>query len=173
MSKRDRDAEGRPTYAGARDQYGRPRPRGSADALRQRVHPPNEVEEAIRLGADLFDQHRFFEAHELFEHVWKSDEIAGGETRFWKAVTQVCVGFCHVQRGNSDGARSVLARAARVLESDRRVLRNVDGTALAVGARAVYSLLAAHAEADEVQFPRFPRGGQAARKRPKAGERQR
>ncbi len=156
MPKRDRDAEGRPSYAGPRDRHGRPQPRGSADAPEHRADLPEAVDDAICLGADLFDRQQFFEAHELFEHVWKSSEIAAEEREFWKAVTQVCVGFCHVQRGNVKGARSVLARAVGVLEGDRNDHRSVDGRTLAAAASDVASRITADADVGTVRFPRFP-----------------
>lgn len=154
--QRDRDVEGRPSYAGPRDELGRPLPPGSADALSPRVEPPTTTRDAIRLGAALFDQRRFFEAHEMFEHVWKSDELDAAEAEFWKAVTQVCVGLCHVQRANPDGACSVLTRAAEALDEDRRVLRDVDGGALADAARDVASRLASGIGAGAIEFPQFP-----------------
>lgn len=71
--------------------------------------------EAFRQGVALFDQQRFFEAHERFEEVWRSEEIADEDRAFWKGVTQVAVGCCHLQRGNARGAVALLTRAAGYL----------------------------------------------------------
>jgi predicted metal-dependent hydrolase len=105
----------------------------------------------------LFDRKKFFEAHELFEQLWKSEEADAADRDFWKAITQVCVGFCHVQRGNASGARSVLDRAARKLDRYPSAPRSIDAQALAASARSVARKLAAGANLDDLEFRRFPR----------------
>ena len=53
-----------------RDPYGRPLPRGSRNALAGAEQPGTVVrsaEEACRRAIALFDDRRFFEAHEFFE----------------------------------------------------------------------------------------------------------
>ena len=115
---RDRNAEGRPENARPRDRFGAPLPRGSVDELAHREEPEtvvSSVPEAFERAVALFDEERFFEAHEFLEYIWKSDEVDPGDRDFWKGVTQVAVGCCHVQRGNATGAVTLLERATRYL----------------------------------------------------------
>lgn len=67
------------------------------------------------LGIRLFNQASFFAAHEVLEDVWR--ESAGPEKKFLQALIQIAVGLHHHSRGNQRGARSLLARATRNLES--------------------------------------------------------
>ena len=60
----------------------------------------SSAREACLRAILLFDECRFFEAHEQFEHAWKDDDTDEEDRPFWKGVTQVAVGCCHAQRGN-------------------------------------------------------------------------
>jgi predicted metal-dependent hydrolase len=71
-------------------------------------HPPQFL-----LGIDLFNQARFFEAHEALEHVWRA--APQPEKKFLQGLIQVAVALYHHGNGNSIGARSVLRRALRNL----------------------------------------------------------
>jgi len=116
---RDRNAEGRPENARPRGRFGALLPRGSVDELAHRQEPQDVVSsgpQAFDKAVALFDQHRFFEAHEFLEYVWKSSDIADADRDFWKGVTQVAVGCCHVQRGNDTGAVTLLERATRYMQ---------------------------------------------------------
>ena len=115
---RDRNAAGQPENARPRDKFGAPLPRGSVDELAHREEPEEvvgSVAEALDRAIKLFDQRRYFEAHEFLEYIWKSDEVPETERDFWKGVTQVAVGCCHIQRGNDTGAATLLERAASYL----------------------------------------------------------
>ncbi len=74
-----------------RDRYGRPLPRGSRDELDHDGEPEEVVgsaQEACRRGIALFDERRFFEAHEFFEYAWKADDVDDRDRRFWKGVSR-------------------------------------------------------------------------------------
>jgi len=101
-----------------------------------------------------FDAARFFEAHELFELVWKADDIADPDRKFWKGVTQVAVGCCHVQRGNARGAIALLRRAARHLEG--RTVQRVDGAELIRLALDLARTIERGGTASVRAFPCFP-----------------
>jgi uncharacterized protein len=51
-----------------------------------------------------------FEAHEVLEAAWKATD--GADREFWRGLTQLAVGVTHAARGNSDGSKSLLLRAA-------------------------------------------------------------
>ena len=56
-------------------------------------------------GIQLFNDHEFFEAHEVWEELWKS---YSGELRlFYKGLIQAAVALHHFGNGNIRGARKV------------------------------------------------------------------
>ena len=64
-------------------------------------------------GADLFNAGHYFDAHEVWEDVWRAAPVE--EKEFLQGLIQVAVALHHHGRGNLDGARSLLARAQRNL----------------------------------------------------------
>ncbi len=157
---RDRNDEGRPENARPRDRYGAPLPRDSVDELAHRREPEDVVDtiaEALDEAVRLFDEQRFFEAHEFLEYVWKSDEVAERDRDFWKGVTQVAVGCCHTQRGNDKGAVTLLTRAARHLARYPSQYGGVAADALAKGALALADEVRRDGASPDRRFFRFPR----------------
>lgn len=161
---RDRNAEGRPENARPRDRFGAPLPRGSVDEMAHRQEPADvvtSVTQALDEAIRLFDQERFFEAHEFLEYVWKSDEIAADDRDFWKGVTQVAVGCCHVQRGNATGAVTLLRRAARYLKPYPSAYAGVDAARLAGDAVRLADRVGDDGATPDAAFFRFPRAASA------------
>jgi hypothetical protein len=157
--ERDRNAEGRPENARPRDRYGRPLARDAVDELGDRPDPAEvvgSVDEALREAATLFDQRRFFEAHEFLEWVWKSDQVDSRDRDFWKGVTQVAVGFAHTQRGNDSGAVTLLQRAVRHIAPYPSPYCGIDVEALATAALAVARRVEQDGASPDLDFPRFP-----------------
>jgi uncharacterized protein len=70
-------------------------------------------EEELRRGIVLFNEAKFFDAHEALEDVWRVSPPA--EKKFFQGLVQVAVAFHHHSTGNFVGMRSVLHRAARNL----------------------------------------------------------
>ena len=158
--ERDRNAEGRPENARPRNRFGAPLPRGSVDELAHRQEPedvvssiPEALDEAIR----LFDEQRFFEAHEFLEYVWKSEDLPPEDRDFWKGVTQVAVGCCHVQRGNVKGAVTLLERATRYMEPYPPAHGGVAADALAASAVGLAGEVREKGAAPDRNFFPFPR----------------
>jgi predicted metal-dependent hydrolase len=134
-------------------------PRGSTDELNQDGEPEEVVgsaQEACRRGIELFDERRFFEAHEFFEYIWKADDVDDRDRRFWKGVTQVAVGCCHAQRGNDRGALALLERAAGHLRRFASPHCGIDTTALVAVARSVAEQVRQRGASASLDFPRFP-----------------
>jgi predicted metal-dependent hydrolase len=65
-------------------------------------------------GIALFNEHRFFEAHEVLEEVWNG--VEGDERAFLQGLIQLAVGFHHWTTDNLAGARGVLRRGLHNLE---------------------------------------------------------
>jgi len=105
---RDRDESGRPRNARARDELGRPLPRGVpgiqplSDDLR--LDPAETLDEAHRLLA----AGRPFQAHEVLEAAWKS--APEPYRALWQGLAQLAVGITHAARGNAAGAATLLRR---------------------------------------------------------------
>lgn len=159
VADRDRNAEGRPENARPRDRYGRPLPRGSRDELPERQDPADVVastDEAVARAAALFDAERFFEAHEFFEYVWKSDAVDEADRGFWKGLAQAAVGCCHAQRGNDEGAVTLLERAVDHLRPYPSHHRGVATDRVIREARAVAAAVREQGASPDVPFPRFP-----------------
>ena len=64
-------------------------------------------------GLRLFNQHSFFEAHEVLEDVWRA--APEPERKFLQGLIQVAVALHHHSRGNQVGCRSLMERARRNL----------------------------------------------------------
>lgn len=108
-----------------RDHTGAPLPFDAPDPPRGYAmeHDPATVEEALALGVELWNRGRYFEAHEVLEHVWHAaprDDVpapdlapgepavarrddGGSERRFWQGVIQVAVAHVLGQRGRPEG----------------------------------------------------------------------
>jgi predicted metal-dependent hydrolase len=79
-------------------------------------------------GINFFNEGRFFEAHEVWEDLWRD---SGGPLRlFYQGLVQAAVGLHHLSHGNLDGARSVLHRATEKLEQYPPVFCGVDNAGL-------------------------------------------
>lgn len=107
--ERDRDAAGRPRNARPRDELGRPLPRGAAGSYVEEDLPDDPLA-LLDLGIEHFNAGRFFQAHECWEAAWHPSPEP--ERDFWQGLTQVAVGFTHLQRGNPRGATTLLRRGA-------------------------------------------------------------
>jgi uncharacterized protein len=117
------------------------------------------VDEALERAIDLFDQQRFFEAHEFFEFIWKSGDVEPADRDFWKGTTQVAVGCCHVQRGNLRGALVLLDRAAGYLAPYPSPYHGIDTDALRSLALGVAARVRERGASTDVPFPAFPVAG--------------
>ena len=156
---RDRNAQGRAENARPRDRFGRPLPYGSLDQMPDREDPAEVVDsipDALDRVVALFAQHRFFEAHEFLEWIWKSGSVPAADRDYWKGVTQVAVGFAHTQRRNAAGARTLLRRAQRHMAPYPSPYGGVDRDALAAAAQAVLDQVDRVGPSPDLDFPGFP-----------------
>ncbi|MDQ3525763.1 MAG: DUF309 domain-containing protein, partial [Chloroflexota bacterium] len=63
---------------------------------------PGRLPDGIREGIELFNQRRFFEAHEVIEHEWHAERTS--IRRLYQGILQIGVGFYHALNGNQKGA---------------------------------------------------------------------
>jgi predicted metal-dependent hydrolase len=66
-------------------------------------------------GVALFNAGRYFEAHEVWEVMWKN--IVGVEKIFLQGLIQAAAAMVHLERDNIRGARSLSAKSRSRLTS--------------------------------------------------------
>ncbi len=89
---------------------------------------PDADRDRIRDGLRLFNEERFFEAHEALEDVW---HLERGEPRlFLQGLIQICAGFHHFQSGNASGAVALLRRGADKMRTYPDRYLGLDATAI-------------------------------------------
>ncbi|MEE2033609.1 DUF309 domain-containing protein [Rhodococcus chondri] len=106
MTDRDRTSDGKPQNARPRDALGRPLAYGEEGVEPLPEDLQLEPAEAITEGQRLFDHGHPFQAHEVFEAVWKA--CPPDERPLWQGLAQLAVGLTHLLRGNPSGATSLL-----------------------------------------------------------------
>ncbi|WP_370333068.1 DUF309 domain-containing protein [Mycolicibacterium hippocampi] len=128
MAERDRDDSGRPRNTRPRDALGRPLPPGSEGVPRI----PDDLDlppaRSLTYAQDLLNQGLAFNAHEVLEAAWKGGPA--DERPLWQGLAQLAVGITHIQRGNLDGAITLLRRGSLSLgavEQSRPHSVDVDG----------------------------------------------
>ncbi len=98
--------------------------------------------ESLAYAQDLLDRGLAFNAHEVFEAMWKNGPV--NEQTLWQGLAQLAVGITHVQRGNLQGATALLRRAsAHLAREDRPAPHAIDVAGLVYYAGALIDDLAA------------------------------
>jgi hypothetical protein len=92
-------------------------------------------------GLELFNQGKFFEAHEVLESAWNEDQTPGRE--LYRAILQVAVAYLQIERRNYNGAVKMFLRLRQWIEPLPAVCRGVDVAQLRTEARLVYQNLLA------------------------------
>jgi predicted metal-dependent hydrolase len=72
------------------------------------------VDPRFGCGIAAFNEEKFFEAHEVWEQVWKHAE--GEQKTIYQGLIQAAAALLHVQRGNHRGAISTYLKARSKLE---------------------------------------------------------
>jgi hypothetical protein len=76
-----------------------------------------------RAGIRLFNQGRYFEAHEELEAAWRDEK--GKIRELYQGMLEAGVTYLHLQRGNLAGAEKVYGRSIRWLRPWPEVCRGV------------------------------------------------
>ena len=135
---------------------GETRKRGTRPAFHPGWEPGTlPEEEVLRRGGALFDDGMYWEAHEVWEEVWRMR--AGQPDRdFLKGIIQAAAGMWHATQGNPKGAVGVLSRAVAYLEPYRPAKDGVDIDALIPALeRAIAASRRALATGEPAQVDRF------------------
>jgi len=74
----------------------------------QKLHP-----RAIK-GIELFNQKKFFDAHEELELAWRDEKSQLRD--LYRGILQIGVAYYHIQRRNFSGAKKLLDRSQKWLQ---------------------------------------------------------
>jgi hypothetical protein len=74
-------------------------------------------------GLRLFNERKFFEAHEALEAAWL--EETGKVRDLYRGILQVGVAYLHITRGNYDGAVKVYGRSLKWMKGWPNVCRGI------------------------------------------------
>ncbi len=82
------------------------------------------LHERARLGIQLFNEGRYFEAHEELEAAWRDEK--GRIRELYQGILEAGVTYLHITRGNYAGAVKVYKRSMRWLKDWPDNCRGVD-----------------------------------------------
>ncbi|PWH17224.1 MAG: DUF309 domain-containing protein [Anaerolineae bacterium] len=74
---------------------------------------PESLPEEAQVGIRLFNEGKYFEAHEHLEIAWRAEPSS--KRYLYIGVLQAGVAYYHIQQGNYRGALKVIARSRRWL----------------------------------------------------------
>jgi hypothetical protein len=75
-------------------------------------------------GIRLFNEGKFFEAHEELEIAW--NEEPGNIRNLYRGILQIAVVYLHITRGNYDGAVKVYGRSVKWMQGWNDVCRGIN-----------------------------------------------
>jgi hypothetical protein len=75
-------------------------------------------------GIRCFNRRAFFEAHEVWEDIWRDDH--GASRHFYQGLIQVAVCLHHFRNGNTRGARKLCITGSNYLEPYRPACLGID-----------------------------------------------
>jgi uncharacterized protein len=84
----------------------------------------SESSEYFAEGIRLFNQGNYFEAHEVWEKIWKNVETE--QKIFYQGMIQAAAALVHVQRGNYRGAVSLYSKSRGKLDQLPTVWMGID-----------------------------------------------
>ena len=100
--------------------------------MRENKDPKRTDSSALAEFSCLFNQEKFFEAHEVLEIAWRNEKgktTKAGQNQwacFYQGLIQIAAAFVHIQRQNLGGAEKLLDSAYRYLETLPPVYGGID-----------------------------------------------
>jgi hypothetical protein len=82
------------------------------------------MEEQFVKGVELFNAQSFFEAHDIWEELWRGERGSG--RLFYQGLIQMSVGFYHLCGANYSGACSQFGKALSKLEQYLPAYHGID-----------------------------------------------
>lgn len=81
-------------------------------------------EEAIKRGVELFNDEKYWGAHESLEPIWKG--TSGDEKRILNGIILIAAAFVHDEKDESEVCMSILKRARKKLEGTGGMYHGID-----------------------------------------------
>jgi len=88
-----------------------------------------EKDIAIKRAVQLFNDERYWEAHEALEYVWKN--ATGIEKEILNGIILVAAAFVHDEKDEQDVCISILQRARKKLDRDSGIYQGIDTNRIA------------------------------------------
>ncbi len=80
--------------------------------------------ESLFIALNLFNNHKWYEAHDAFEEIWNS--VDGDERQVIQGILQVSVSQFHLSKGNLNGATILLGEGLGRIKTRTRINLGVD-----------------------------------------------
>jgi predicted metal-dependent hydrolase len=117
----------------------------------------HEKDRLYREGLEAFNSRQFFEAHELWEDVWR--ETPEPDKRFLQGLIQVAAAFHHHSRANLLGTRKLLQAGLLKLDSFPEVHGGLEIEPLRSAVREWVAVLISGEVPDGMSLPQIARSG--------------
>ena len=81
-------------------------------------------QESLYYAADLFNNHKWYEAHDAFECIWNN--VDGDERQIIQGILQVAVSQFHLSKGNLNGATILLGEGLGRIKTRTNIDLGID-----------------------------------------------
>ena len=80
--------------------------------------------DSLFIALNLFNNHRWYEAHDAFEEIWNS--VDGDERQVIQGILQVSVQQFHLSKGNLNGATILLGEGLGRIKTRTKINLGID-----------------------------------------------
>mgnify|MGYP001408839242 CR=1 FL=1 len=80
--------------------------------------------DSLLIASDLFNNHKWYEAHDAFEEIWHS--VDGDERQVIQGILQVSVSQFHLSKGNFNGATILLGEGLGRIKNRTKINLGID-----------------------------------------------
>jgi uncharacterized protein len=115
----------------------------------------HEKDRLYEEGLEAFNSHQFFEAHELWEDLWR--ETPQPDKRYLQGLIQVAAAFHHYSRANLRGTRKLLHEGLLKLDAFPETHRGFEIEPLRAAVREWLEALKIGSVPDRMKLPRIAR----------------
>jgi len=81
-------------------------------------------QDALFTALNLFNKHKWYEAHDAFEEIWNS--VDGDERQVIQGILQVSVSQFHLSKGNLNGATILLGEGLGRIKTRTKINFGID-----------------------------------------------
>ena len=81
-------------------------------------------EDSLFIALNLFNNHKWYEAHDAFEDIWNS--VDGDERQIIQGILQVSVSQFHLSKGNFNGATILLGEGLGRIKTRTKINLGID-----------------------------------------------